>query len=262
MSNQDAKILEKGFYLLLEARYSSSEGQLTGFDVSVYNNTPYMLNTSLEISFSNFEAEAHELELMPDDCLEFSELNLEQYHAAPHFEFEMNWAHLHNIICKKIKPKGKHVSRLAEWIEQIDARAYYLEIWKPASDKKKIVKPIAKEEKQVKIDPNIIREMMLDNRSVGSKHDIEEASDKVDIHADKLGLSEVDISKGALEYQLEEFETALDRALANNLPSLLIIHGRGTGILRKEVHRRLKLHPMIHSFELCNDSGATCVRIY
>lgn len=43
-----------------------------------------------------------------------------------------------------------------------------------------------------------------------------------------------------------------------------IIHGKGKGVLREQVHAQLRLHPAVKSFSLATDSsswGATVVRL-
>lgn len=258
MSDLQGKILRPGFYLSIEAQYSAFENQLTGFDMGIYNNTLHEVDVNIELSFNSIESEIFDLEMHPNDWLAFTEMNLIQFNDVPHFDLTLNWKNSSKEIRKKIKPKAKHISKPAELITQLECRAYCFEIWKP-----EILKPKPKkQEKPIgKIDPDLIKESLLGNFSPAEKIDIEKGEEAIDIHADKMGLSQVDISNGALEYQLSAFETALDRAIANGLHELLVIHGRGTGILRKEVHRRLKEHRLVQGFLPVNDGGATLVRI-
>lgn len=258
MSDFEGKILRPGFYLTIEAQYSAFESQLTGFDMGIYNNTLQEADVNIELSFDSIESEIFDLEMEPNDWLAFTEMNLEQFNDVPHFDLLLNWKNSSKKVRKKIKPKAKHISKPAELIAQLETKAYYFEIWQPEILKprpKKLEKPIGK------IDPDMIKESLLGSFSSAEKIDIEKGHEAIDIHADKMGLTQVDISNGVLEYQLSAFETALDRAIANGLHELLVIHGRGAGVLRKEVHRRLKEHHMVHSFLLCNDGGATLVSI-
>ena len=54
--------------------------------------------------------------------------------------------------------------------------------------------------------------------------------------------------KHALQIQLDIFEAELDLALVNGETELVVIHGIGSGILKKEVHKLAKKHPHV---DLC-----------
>ncbi len=61
----------------------------------------------------------------------------------------------------------------------------------------------------------------------------------------------------------EEIDRFLDQAILAKLPSVSIIHGKGTGILRAGVHAHLKTHIAVRTFKLGafgqGDSGVTIV---
>lgn len=61
----------------------------------------------------------------------------------------------------------------------------------------------------------------------------------------------------------EEIDRFLDQAVLSKLPSVTIIHGKGTGVLRAGVHAHLKTHPSVRTFKLGafgqGDSGITIV---
>ena len=63
-------------------------------------------------------------------------------------------------------------------------------------------------------------------------------------------------------YQLDSF---LDSAVMSNISTVTIIHGKGTGLLRKAVHKRLKEHPSVKSFRLGvygeGEDGVTIVEL-
>ena len=61
---------------------------------------------------------------------------------------------------------------------------------------------------------------------------------------------------------LGELSQYLDRALLSGREGVEIVHGRGTGVLRKEVHAFLKTFPGIASFALApEDQGGDGVTI-
>jgi DNA mismatch repair protein MutS2 len=49
---------------------------------------------------------------------------------------------------------------------------------------------------------------------------------------------------------LSEVSRFLDKALLGNVSQVEIVHGRGTGVLRKEVHRLLRDFPAVSEFRL------------
>ena len=57
----------------------------------------------------------------------------------------------------------------------------------------------------------------------------------------------------------------LDKAYLSGLKSLSVIHGKGTGALRKKVNLFLSKHPRVESFRLGNwkegGSGVTIVKL-
>ena len=60
-----------------------------------------------------------------------------------------------------------------------------------------------------------------------------------------------------------ELERFLDTAIMNRRTEIEILHGRGTGALRREVHAVLKNYPPVASFSVAPEDqggdGVTCV---
>lgn len=78
---------------------------------------------------------------------------------------------------------------------------------------------------------------------------LEPARSEVDLHIEKLvekwtGLDNLEI----LTIQLQTFEKYLDLAQAHHLPSMVVIHGLGSGRLRDEIHEELRLKKGVKSF--------------
>lgn len=64
---------------------------------------------------------------------------------------------------------------------------------------------------------------------------------------------EVDLRGNRADMALSELERALDDALRKGAGKMEIIHGRGTGALRREVHEFLKYYPAVADFSLANE---------
>ena len=89
--------------------------------------------------------------------------------------------------------------------------------------------------------------------TVGSKPVQKQRGGKVGrvvVKAERRGKMELDIRGCACDdgiYQLDQF---IDQAVMSNISMISIIHGKGTGLLRAAVHKRLKNHPSVKSFRL------------
>ncbi len=84
--------------------------------------------------------------------------------------------------------------------------------------------------------------------SKGRQH-LEAARSVIDLHIEKIsndfrGLSNYEI----LQMQLKEFEKYYQLAIVHHLPSMIVIHGLGEGVLRDEVHDLLRLKKEVNSF--------------
>ncbi|MBS1665231.1 MAG: Smr/MutS family protein [Bacteroidetes bacterium] len=82
-----------------------------------------------------------------------------------------------------------------------------------------------------------------------TRQHLEPARSVVDLHADKItdkpgALDNFEI----LTLQLQTFEKYFDLAFAHHLPSMVVIHGVGTGKLRDEVHEALRAKRNVKSF--------------
>lgn len=76
---------------------------------------------------------------------------------------------------------------------------------------------------------------------------------------------EIDVRGENLEDAINQVDKYLDDAALSNLPKVRIIHGKGTGILRKGLHAHFKKHPHVKSYAEAayneGGSGATVVEL-
>jgi DNA mismatch repair protein MutS2 len=85
----------------------------------------------------------------------------------------------------------------------------------------------------------------------------------------KSASADINIEKDVRGYNIEEaimeIDQYLDSATIANLHHVRIIHGKGTGVLRKGLHEHFKRHPHVKSFELAplneGGSGATVIQL-
>ena len=85
---------------------------------------------------------------------------------------------------------------------------------------------------------------------ISSKTNTSMFGEEIDLHVDSTKFSggKKD-NKYAIEYQLEALEAALDNAVVKGKVELRVIHGIGKGKLKAEIHKILKAHPQVKSFQ-------------
>ena len=75
--------------------------------------------------------------------------------------------------------------------------------------------------------------------------------------------SELDLRGKRYEEAMKDLELYLDAAILANYPRVTIIHGRGTGAIQQGVHKVLRSHRSVASFEFApmntGGNGATIV---
>lgn len=82
-----------------------------------------------------------------------------------------------------------------------------------------------------------------------ARQNLEPAKHEIDLHIEKLtpGWESMDNFE-KLTLQLKTFEKYFDLAVAHHLPSMIVIHGVGSGKLRDEIHEQLRLRREVKTF--------------
>jgi hypothetical protein len=116
-------------------------------------------------------------------------------------------------------------------------------------------------------DPELLKMYMMGGANPGFSNKIERADDIIDLH-----LSQQHVGKGkiapenALFYQLEEFEKAMDKAIAAGKLEFRVVHGLGKGKLKEEIYKLLDKHPEVKSYKNEHHSrygyGSTIIYFY
>ncbi len=175
----------------------------------------------------------------PSFSFEFS-LTEPDKRKAPHFE-------------AVIKPKPKQVfNRIEETRKKNEATFSYLLMEKY---------PDRLVEDKLELGKLAARGFKMYNAKEARQH-LESPRSVIDLHIEKLtdnweGMSNYEI----VALQLKTFEKYYELALAHMQPSLIVVHGMGTGRLRDEIHDLLRLRREVKSFVNQYDSrfgyGAT-----
>ncbi len=76
---------------------------------------------------------------------------------------------------------------------------------------------------------------------------------------------ELRLRRLTVDEALPKLDRYINAAFMAGLPSVRIVHGKGTGVLRRAVHEALAEHPLVKSFHLAGygegDIGVTIVEL-
>lgn len=117
----------------------------------------------------------------------------------------------------------------------------------------------------MKIKTNIKRLSQAETKEANYSNTKGIYSAKVRMNNARSISTEVDLRGLSVYEAIEKFDKYLDGAMLANVSPVNIIHGKGTGVLRKAVHDYLKGHSGVKSYRLGEygegDSGITVVTL-
>jgi len=83
--------------------------------------------------------------------------------------------------------------------------------------------------------------------------------------ANRTASTEIDVRGENVMDAVMDVDRAIDAAVLQGLHMITIIHGKGTGILRKEIQNHLRSHPSVRTFRIGvfgeGDSGVTIAEL-
>lgn len=139
-----------------------------------------------------------------------------------------------------IKLKAKQLFDKIEEIKKKNEPTFSYRLFEGYPHKQEDIKP--------DLSPLIAQGIKVYNAKEARKH-LPPARSVVDLHIEKLTSDWKQLSNGEiLDMQLKEFDKWYDLALAHHQPTLIVIHGVGTGRLRDEIHDILRLKRDVKSF--------------
>jgi len=108
--------------------------------------------------------------------------------------------------------------------------------------------PLKQEEEKLEINPLLKAGYKVYPAKSARQH-LEQPKYELDLHIEKLTEKSVSLSNfEMLTLQLQTLEKYLDLAVAHRQPSMVAIHGVGTGKLRDEIHEILRTRKDVKSF--------------
>src|SRR5688500_17193344 len=116
-------------------------------------------------------------------------------------------------------------------------------------------------------DPELLKMYMMGGANPGFSNKVERAEDIIDLHVNQKHVGKGKISpENVLFYQLEEFEKAMDKAIAAGKLEFRVVHGLGKGKLKEEIYKLLDKHPEVKSYKNEHHSrygyGSTIIYFY
>ena len=160
----------------------------------------------------------------------------------------------------------------AEGETPVDAPVFTLDALKPGQSvlhkpwgKMAVIREIDSRQQRVKLEMNGVSLWAdvhllgpVDEKSVPKP----KGSATVRTAATEISLLRLDLRGKRADLALSELGQYLDRALLSGREGVEVVHGRGTGVLRKEVHKMLRTFPGIASYELApEDQGGDGVTV-
>lgn len=97
------------------------------------------------------------------------------------------------------------------------------------------------------IDPQKLKESFF--KPAAEKQELDNPGKEIDLHIEKLREDHQFLnSSEILNIQLAHFRKSLDAAIVHKLPSIVFIHGSGSGTLRNEIYKVISKHAQVKTF--------------
>jgi hypothetical protein len=116
-------------------------------------------------------------------------------------------------------------------------------------------------------DAELLKMYMMGGANPGFSNKMESAEDIIDLHVNQNNVGKGKIApENVLFHQLEEFEKAMDKAIAAGKLEFRVVHGLGKGKLKEEIYKLLEKNPEVKSYKNEHHSrygyGSTIIFFY
>ncbi len=243
--------MQRGLFLAFEPVVNAS-GDINSYRIHLINRTLwkvvfdgslYILDDELQLSGSVENENTTELGYLP-------KANLNDY---PEFDLTLwRWTTEGQdgrvVKQQKIKPKQFFKKQTYSPYLNADVHLYQLaNDFAPPVERKDTLRNYTKDRLPEKEDKTIFDEMYVQVRDVKAYASFERSID-LHIHMLTKDFEKMDAA-ASLRFQLAAFEKYIHDAVLMGVPYVYIIHGKGKGRLREEIHRHLKDNPQVVRFE-------------
>lgn len=241
-TKQRTQRLAKGVYLSFMPEFKPNEMEdiVDYLKVFLLNELPDAIQFTYDVKLLHQSEFRHEGKLHPFGHLYLHNVPFEDMNDQPRFQWQVSDADNKELAEQegivRIRP-AKLFDQVNEMLQKNEPSFSYLLF--------EDFKPKAKKEKQ---EP---KQVVLEKPQVShfSKLLTDMPKYELDLHIEKLvssiqGLSNADM----LLIQLETLQKYLNLAIEHRQEQMIIIHGRGKGVLKDEVHKMLKQTPEVKKF--------------
>ncbi len=235
---------DSGIYISFEPLLDAI-GHINQFKVGLVNDTAHPLTFSYLLHTNGKLLFKIEKIALPYQIFILHEIDYDTLNEMPVVEL-----HLKDVmnsfkadIRQKIKPQN-FFNKLGKMALK-GAEAYN---YKVATTALKRAEQPAIKPKNVAFDAELLKLQMMDN-PVNKDQDVLSAPHEIDLHIEALARDHHTMqSSEMLHVQLQNFQQSLERAIANGKDKFYVIHGVGSGKLKKEIHRLLRNYNEVKSF--------------
>lgn len=211
--------------------------------VHLVNNTRHNFNFDYKLVFQGKPEFELKNNIIPFSDFYIHNVPFEDLNDNPFFEFEFSLTEPDpakaEICTASIKLKPRQLFAKIEEIRSRNEPGFSYRLFDKYPDRVRVDK----------IEPGFLNSRFSITNNERESSPLENPRSVVDLHIEKLTdrwqqMSSLQI----LDIQMKTFEKYYDLAVAHLQPSLIVIHGVGTGRLRDEIHEILKNRKEVKSF--------------
>jgi len=243
--------MQRGLFLAFEP-VATSAGDINSYRIHLINRTlwkvvfdgyMHILDDDLQLSGSVENESASELAYMP-------KANLNDY---PVFDLTLwRWTTegQDGRVVKKIKLKPKQFFQKQAYSPYLNSDVHLYQLaddFAPPVEREDTLRNYTKDNLAEEKDKTIYDEMRIQIFDVKARANFEKTID-LHIHALTDDYEKMDAGQ-SLNFQLEAFDRYFNSAIRVGVPYVYVIHGKGKGRLREEIHHRIKDNPQVVRFE-------------
>lgn len=213
--------------------------------IHLVNRTEAPMHFAYELSYVGKDGFELKNDIQAFEDFYLHDIPFENLNDSPLFSFEFS---LINHDKKKapyyesfLKLKAKQVFSRIQELRQKGEATFSYKLFEKYPDK-------PEEPEKVDLQPLSKKGFKIYDASLLRQH-LEQAKYELDLHIEQLEPDHEKLSNfEKLGLQLKTFEKYLELALIHHQPSMIVIHGVGSGKLRDEIHEQLRRRKEVKSF--------------
>ena len=228
----DTEFKEVGIYLAVSVDLKASAVA----HLSLINRTSYQLLLTLKTDLKGFYKGEFASIIQPKTHTQLYSANLGDLEIWPEFVFQWLYFSPANLkpklpqaLVKKFRAKDFNGPK--NQVPEINAYGWLVQL----------------DEQPPIIDAQKLKESFFSANT--SKAIVAKPAQEIDLHIEKIRDDHQFLNQSEMiDIQLNYFQQMLDAAIANQMSSIVFIHGVGNGTLRHHIHKTIGKHPQVRTF--------------